>query len=106
MTSLTQNQSDVQHFTRENGQVEFIEAKPDGKHYNEAIGEYEIWLDGEVLAWASDPIKAGEQYIQALRQRNQHRQRCPADFIPFDGEPVALPEPVNEADTYGLDGRG
>jgi hypothetical protein len=51
----------------------------DGLHYNEAIREWEVWLDGEVTAWAADYGTAERSYFEMLRLERVHAQRNPAN---------------------------
>lgn len=93
--------SEVKQFARDSqGNVTFIETPKDGKHYNPEFGEWEIWLDGEIWAYAQDSFKADQLYAGMLAQRREHYERCPEDGIPFMGEPAGT------ADELGLEARG
>lgn len=59
----------------------------DGLHWNEEMKEYEIWVGGEAVAWAGDYTTAERSYFEMLRAEREHRQRNPANAIPFDGSP-------------------
>jgi hypothetical protein len=51
---------------------------PDGAHYNETIGEYEIWIAGECIGYDSLSYESAHRhYIEALRTRREHTQRPP-----------------------------
>lgn len=62
-----------------------IELIADGIHWNKEAGEYEIWLNGEPVAWAGDYSTAERSYFEILRVEREHRQRNPINAIPFDG---------------------
>lgn len=62
-----------------------VELIADGIHWNVGIGEYEIWLNGELITWAETYSTAERSYFEILRVEREHRQRNPANIIPFDG---------------------
>lgn len=79
-----------------------IELIADGIHWNASIGEYEIWLNGEPVAWAGDYSAAERSYFEMLRVEREHRQRNPDNAIPFDG---IAPSSDDWSDDYGLGAR-
>lgn len=46
-----------------------------GPIYNRMAEEYEVWLDGEFVTWASDMIVANRLYNQALHQKCEHMRK-------------------------------
>jgi hypothetical protein len=52
----------------------------DGYHYNPDINEYEVWLDGAIVNYATHQSTAWFMYNQALTTKRLHAQRCPQDF--------------------------
>lgn len=51
----------------------------DGPLYNSDINEYEIWLAGEVINYASTQGAAFTAYAEALRVNREHGERNPAN---------------------------
>lgn len=87
-------------------QLELPLSTEDGPLYCPEVGEYTIIIDGNLTGlWAEDEDKANKMYIEQLKTRRKHVQRNEAnrgDYldwldgpIPFNGEPVGLPEDDN-----------
>ena len=53
----------------------------DGVHYEYAIGEYVIIVNGEVIGYNEDEGKAYRRYNQALSTNREHVTRNPANEI-------------------------
>jgi hypothetical protein len=79
--------------------VNFILA--DGVYpYDDPEDKFVVIIDGAEVAWASTQAQAWRSYNEMLRCEGEHFQRCPGDYIPFDG---LAPETDGEwADDYGL----
>lgn len=60
-----------------------------------------IYVAGELITFAGTEAAASRIYADALEARHAHFDRCPEDFIPFDGAPMVA-EPVRACDEYGL----
>jgi len=54
----------------------------DGYHEDVTIGEWFVQLDGEVIGYAVTETSARRQYNEALRIRNEHATRNPANVMP------------------------
>lgn len=80
-----------------------IELIADGIHWNKEAGEYEIWLNGEPVAWAETYSAAERSYFEMLRVEREHRQRNLYNAIPFDGSlPDGSGDESSEAARLGL----
>lgn len=53
----------------------------DGYHFNHSINEYEVWLDGQIINYATHDSTAWFMYTEALATRRLHAQRCPQDLM-------------------------
>lgn len=53
----------------------------DGPLYNETIGEYEIWLNGQIVNYAASQGRAYSAYSEALHTSREHIERNPANCI-------------------------
>lgn len=51
-----------------------------GYHYNQAIGEWQVWYNGEIWTYAADEETAKRLYVQILQSNREHAERCPADY--------------------------
>ncbi len=53
----------------------------DGVHFNDdpAVNEWEVWIDGEPVAWASTQSQAWRSYHEMLRVEREHVERNPAN---------------------------
>lgn len=49
--------------------------RQDGPLYNETIGEYEVWLGGQIVNYASTQGRAYSAYNEALRVNREHGER-------------------------------
>ena len=57
----------------DNTQANTIElAVADGPHYNPDFGEYEIWLDGEIIGYAQAQADAWRIYHEELQAQRDH----------------------------------
>jgi hypothetical protein len=66
----------------DNTQANIIElAVVDGLHYSSEHREYEIWLDGEIIAYACTQADAYRIYHEELQAQRDHFERCPEDSI-------------------------
>ena len=77
----------------------------DGPVYNPAIGEYEIWWQGELIGYASNRIAAYSLFRDSLDRRREHYERTGEldqwGGIPMFGEPVS-PDGYIGPDDIGL----
>ena len=62
--------------------------------------QWAVVMNERQIAWAAEYSTACMIFITALQTRREHVQRCPADSIPFDGEPVVY---ESDADDYALE---
>lgn len=53
-----------------------------GYYFDPSIGEWFVQLDGEVIGYATTEPNARRQYNEALRIRNDHATRNPANVMP------------------------
>lgn len=79
-----------------------IELVVNGIKWNKETKEFDISYNGEVIAWASDCKTAERSYFEILRVDREHRQRNPANAIPFDGRPGDSGDESSEDARLGL----
>ena len=63
--------------TKEQPNIKFM--VEDGPHYSPDYGEWEIWENGEVIAYASTQQAAWRIYHEALATHREHVERNPAN---------------------------
>jgi hypothetical protein len=81
MSEITIPQYTTQSQTTPQAQLELNLIIKDGYHFNDAIGEYEVWLDGQIINYAFHQSTALFMYNEAKATRRTHSQRCPADVV-------------------------
>jgi len=67
----------IPHYTTQSQ----TQSRPDGLHYNPAIKEYEVWLDGQVVNYATHQSTAWFMYNDAIATKRLHSLRCPSDSM-------------------------
>lgn len=69
---------------------------PDGPCFNPEINEWEIWVDGEVEAWAETESQANRSYLEMLEVTRKHIARNSDNliFINFPGGLVEIMEVI------------
>ena len=112
MSSLTQKTTSVN--------VEFL-YPADGVYFNDAIGEWEVIIDGDPVAWSETQSQAWRSYHEMLEVDRRHLERNPENGIlysnaddevsvwkscPSCGGIIDAGEVCNCPDDYGLEARG
>lgn len=54
---------------------------PDGPCYNPEFQEWEVWVNGEVEAWAETEAQAERSYLEMLGITRQHVSRNPDNIV-------------------------
>lgn len=68
-----------------------LSGQPDNVYpFNGGEDQWVVVIAGVQIAWAAEYGTACMIFITALQTQRRHAERCPADMIPFDGEPVPL----------------
>lgn len=67
--------------------------------YDDPEDKWVIIIGGEEVAWAGTQAQVERSFIELIHYDAAHRQRCPSDYIPFDG---VAPESDDWSDDYGL----
>lgn len=87
---LTQQASDVKGFILADGVYD----------YPDPVDKFVVIIEGEEVAWAETQAQAERSFIELIHYDAAHRQRCPSDYIPFDG---IAPESDDWPDDYALE---
>lgn len=67
--------------------------------YPDPVDKFVVIIGGEEVAWTETQAQAERSFIELIHYDGAHRQRCPSDYIPFDG---IAPESDDWSDDYGL----
>lgn len=68
--------------------------------YPDPVDKFVVIIGGEEVAWAGTLAQAERSFIELIHYDAAHRQRCPSDYIPFDG---VAPESDDWPDDYALE---
>jgi hypothetical protein len=86
-----------------------LTGQPDNVYpFNGVEDQWAVVISETQIAWAAEYSTACMIYISALQTQREHQrfaipegdaERCPADSIPFDGEPITY---ESDADDYAV----
>jgi hypothetical protein len=77
-----------------------LTGQPDNVYpFNGVEDQWAVVMNGTQIAWTAEYGTACMIYVTALQTRREHAERCPADSIPFSGEPVVYD---SDADDYAI----